>query len=565
MLTELVVEGLGVIERADLELDAGCSALTGETGAGKTLLVAALGLLLGGRSDRTMVREGVAEARVEGRFVVPADHDAVELLSARGLLDQPSASPSEAEVVLGRVVTADGRSTGARINGRLVTIGVLGEVGRSLVEIAGQHDARGVSSAAVQRSLLDAFCGEEAVELAAEVARTVRDAKRNERVVQELASGGRARERELDVLRYEIAEIEQAQLSEGESAALVTQATQLENAEASGAAISAAAQALSGDAGAAELLAQAEAALSSAPGDDQDLKELARRLGSAAVEAYDVAAELSRLVVEPDADALESVRQRLDVIARLKRKYGHDESAILGYLAACRQRVGELEGSTTDLEELRRDTEALFARAAELACRLSELRAGAAPGLAEALEALLGDLALPGALCRLALEPRPLYEGGRDSVELLISTNPGAPMLPVSKVASGGELSRITLALRLLTSGRSRVMVFDEVDAGVGGRAAQAVGRALARLAHASGDQVLVVTHLPQVAAFADAHYRVTKEQSRDGASVAVTRVEAEERLEEMSRMLAGMPESARAREHAEELLGIAKDMVGSG
>lgn len=561
MLTELVVEGLGVIERADLELDAGCSALTGETGAGKTLLVAALGLLLGGRGDRTMVREGAGEARVEGRFVVPAGHAVVGLLSERGLIHEAGGG---AEVVLTRAVAADRRAATARINGRLVTTAVLGEVGRSLVEIAGQHHTRGISSAAVQRFLLDAFCGAEGSDLAAEVAHAVREAKRTQRVAEELAGSERARERELDVLRYEIAEIDAAGLREQESADLMGQAARLENATMSAEAASAALDALSGEQGAGDLLAQAERAVAKLAAVDEKVGELSTRLSTAALEASDVASELSRLVVEPDPEALEAIRQRLEVVARLKRKYGGDEKEILAYRASAQRRVDELEAASTDLERLERDRETQLERASGLAARLSELRATAAPRLEEAMEDLLAELALPAARCRVALAPRPLYEGGCDSVELLVSTNPGEPPLPVAKVASGGELSRITLALHLLTSTRSQVMVFDEVDAGVGGRAAQAVGRALARLSRESGSQVLVVTHLPQVAAFADSQYRVTKERSGDRTAVAVLKVEGDDRLEELSRMLAGMPESARAKDHAEELLGIARETAAA-
>jgi DNA repair protein RecN (Recombination protein N) len=559
MLTELVVEGLGVIERAELELDAGCSALTGETGAGKTLLVAALGLLLGGRGDRTMVREGAGETRVEGRFAVPAGHDCLSVLTERGLLDGAAAA---AEVVLTRVVAADGGPARARINGRLVTTAVLGEVARSLVEIAGQHHARGVSSPAVQRKSLDAFCGAEGPRLADEIARAVRELKSLQATVEELQAGERGRERELDVLRYEIAEIDAAGLRDGESAELTRHAARLENAEAAAAATSAAVEALSGDSGATELLARAETALAPVSSGNDTLGELSRRLSSAALEVTDIASELSRLVVEPDPETLEAVRRRLEAIGRLRRKYGDDEKEILGYRAEAQRRVDELEAATTDLERLQRARDGHLQEATQLAARLSELRAGAAPRLAEALEGLLAELALPAARCRVVLQPRPLYEGGCESVELLVSANPGEPPRPVAKVASGGELSRITLALHLLNSAGAAVMVFDEVDAGVGGRAAQAVGRALARLSRDSGSQVLVVTHLPQVAAFADAHYRVTKERSGDRTGVAVTRVEGDQRLEELSRMLAGMPQSVRAKQHAEELLGIARALA---
>ncbi|MGH2774663.1 MAG: DNA repair protein RecN [Actinomycetota bacterium] len=572
MLRELVVEGLGVIERAELELHSGCSTLTGETGAGKTLMVAALGLLLGGRSDRALVRQGAAEGLVEGRFVVPAGHSALDLLVAHGIIEADLAE-SEAEVVLTRSITADGKGGRARINGRLVTIAALGSVGAQLVEIAGQHEAQGVGAPARQRALLDAFAGASA--LAAELASTVRASNRVRGELEALLSNERERERELDLLRYETSEIEKAELQGGEFQRLTKDADRLEHAESIATALGRAIDALNGERGAAETIDSAHRDVSAAAKRDPALEELAGRLEATSLEIADIAGDLTRSVVAPDPQALEETRARLDVIARLMRKYGEDrdsndaapqgpEAGVLGYLARARNRVDELENAESSLGELRSRHEALVTRTRHLARELGVVRREAGPRLERHMEEMLDDLALAGARFEVGLTERELFEGGSESVEFRVAANPGEAARPVAKVASGGELSRIALALHLLTSreagteGSARTMIFDEVDAGVGGLAAQSVGRALADLARASGAQVLLVTHLPQVAAFADSHYRVLKEAVDERATALVEQVQGAERVDELSRMLAGMPESQRAREHAKELLETA-------
>ena len=571
MLRELVVEGLGVIERAELELQGGCSALTGETGAGKTLVVAALGLLIGGRSDRALVREGAPEALVEGRFVVPADHGAVGVLEDNGIIDAATDGP-DVEIVLTRTVAADGKGGRARINGRLVTVAVLAAVGAQLVEIAGQQDAQGVGTPTRQRALLDAFSGSSS--LAAELARTVRAASRVQSDLATLVSSERERERELDLLRYEISEIEKAALEEGELARLTADADRLEHAESIALALGRAIDALNGDDGAAETIDSALRDVTAAARRDPVLEEVARRLEATSLEISDVAGDLTRSMVAPDPGALQETRTRLDVIARMVRKYGDDEAStegplvpegrVLGYLQRARARVDELDNAESSLGSLRAEHDELAALATRLAGDLGARRRQATPALERAMEELLADLALEGARFEVALTDRELFEGGGESVELRVAANPGENARPIAKVASGGELSRIALALHLLTSkdrgteGSARTMIFDEVDAGVGGRAAQSVGRALADLASVSGAQVLLVTHLPQVAAFAGSHYRVLKQSADERASALVARVEGAARLDELSRMLAGMPESKRAREHAKELLETA-------
>ena len=559
MLNELVVEELGVIERAELSLGRGCSTLTGETGAGKTLLVAALSLLLGARGDRSLVRTGASEARVEGRFCISPSHHAVPLLRAHGILDD-GAGDDEIELVVSRTVPVDGRSGKARINGRLVTVALLGEAGATLVEIAGQHEHQRIGSSSYQRPVLDEFAGTDAVALADQVAGAVGRATAAIDRAAELRASERQRTRDLDALAYEISEIEAAAVQPGESARLAAEAARLEHAATLAESLHSAAQALRGEGGAEELVVGAAAGLQSAAALDQELVAPAERLRAAGYELADIAEDLVRRAVAPDPDALEAAQARLAVLARLARKYGDDETEMLEYLDRARARAAELAALETDLAAAEAEAEELRAKAEDVAARLGAARRRAAPDLAAAVESTLAELALGGARFEVMLEDRALYEGGTESVEFRIATSEGESLRPLARVASGGELSRIALALHLLTASESAgTMVFDEVDAGVGGRAAQSVGRALADLARNTGGQVLVVTHLPQVAAFADRHYRVDKAGDGGRSTAAVEEVSGEERIAELSRMLAGLPKSERAREHAQELLELAR------
>lgn len=555
MLTELSVRALGVIDRAEISLAGGCSALTGETGAGKTLLVAAMGLLLGGRADRTLVREEASEALVEGRFVLSSDHPAVSALVER---DVVAVQAEEVEVVVSRTVSADGRGK-ARINGRLIPVSLLTEIGTTLVEIAGQHEHHRLASSAYQRALLDAYCGAETVRLAAEIRNTVREAAAARRELETMKAGIRERERELDVLRYEAAEISTAELTRGETGRLMDEARRLEGAETIALSIGDALDSLDGEGGASERASGAAAALRAAADADRALGDLAVRVEAAAIELSDVAGELAARIVAPDAEQLEEVRSRIDVIARLRRKYGDTEDEVLDYLERTEKRIADLEAVDEGIGERVELVQRLESQALMESRELRAARLDAAPRLEKELIAMLEELSLGGARVEIAVDEVDVYEGGIDEVRFLVSLNRGEGLRPLTKVASGGELSRLSLALGLLTSaGAAPTMVFDEVDAGVGGATAHSIGRALSGLARASGVQVLVVTHLPQVAAFADRQYRISKSTAEDRTRAVVESVAGEARIDELSRMLAGLPESERAREHAQELLEMA-------
>jgi DNA repair protein RecN (Recombination protein N) len=562
MLTELQVSNLGVIEHAELVLGPGSSALTGETGAGKTLLVAAVGLLLGGRADRSLVRSGAREARVEGAFTIPATHAGAAIARNHGLVDDDA--EGDVDLVVDRTVAADGKGK-VRINGRIATVSTLQTLGEALAVIAGQHEHHRLDAPTFQRALLDEFAGPRAVELAATVRNEVIAVARAQRALEQLTDEERSRARERDLVAFEIKEIEATAPVPGETETLTVDARRLEHAATIAEAVDGAADALHGDRGAGETVAAAVDHLRAIEQQDPELAPLIARLEQVAVELADIGGELGARRVTPDPETLEQIRGRIGALARLRRKYGDTEADVLEHLSRAQARAGELDHADEGAERLTAEIAERKEAATTAATELTKLRASAARRLESEMDGLLGELALGDAHFMVALEEAELHEGGLERIEFRVATNQGTAPAPLAKVASGGELSRIALALHLLTAtGDAPTMIFDEVDAGVGGRAAQAVGRCLAQLARNPGMQVLVVTHLPQVAAFADNHYTVLKDSATSTTTAVLEKVEGEDRVVELSRMLAGFPQSERAREHARELLDLATDEVAS-
>lgn len=555
MLTDLTVTDLGVIEQAEVEFETGSTALTGETGAGKTLVVAAMGLLLGYRADRSLVRAGARRAVVEGRWSLRDGHPLADKLIEHGLLD---ADPSEIEVLATRSIDASGGSR-ARINGHLVPAKLLDEICGSLVEITGQHLHQSITDSAWQRRLLDRLAGDEAQSLSGKVAAAVAEARQLDRQADELEASSRNRARDIDILQTEIAEISSSEIRPGEVVELRSSISRLENAEALALAVERATSSLTGEGGATLAALEAQRELSSVTAYDEDLSRLVERLESNRIELEDVAAELRKRVVVPDARALDQARDRLGLVARLARKYGESEEEILEYASDAARRLQELRTSESASSDLRAKAEGLWAEAREDARRLSEMRRVAGTKLARAAEGHLRDLAMPDARFEVSFTETDLYEGGLERPQFSVSANAGEPTQPFAKVASGGELSRIALALRLLAAEHGgtedRCLIFDEVDAGVGGSAARSIGRCLAELGRRTGAQVVVVTHLPQVAAASDHHLKVNKVTKGSRTSAEVVPLDGEERVEEISRMLAGLPRSSRAQDHARELL----------
>ena len=588
MLEEIRISGLGVISEAVLEFDPGLTVVTGETGAGKTMLVAGLGLLFGGRADSSRLRPGVDAASVEGRLLVkPGSEPAVLVAEAGGDVDD------DGSLVLRRVVTAAGRSRAAA-GGAAVPASTLARLAGGLVVIHGQSDQQRLTQPAEQRQTLDRYAGLDLTECRqafADWRAAVAELDRRTRDARELA-------REAELLRHGIAEIEAVAPQPGEDLELATLAERLEHADALRVAARLAHNALLGDpddpVGDANdvqtLLGLARRALGGVSGTDPALDALDSRLTELVAAAADVGAELADYESQLEADParLGAVHERRAALAGLTRKYGADLAAVLEWAAEAAQRLEAADTSEEVLQRLAADRDRAAARYGEIAASISAQRQRAADKLSGLVTAELAALAMPAARVRIRVRHRPATDpnvqmllGGRpvgagpdgvDEVELTLQPHPDAPELPVQRGASGGELSRVMLAIEVGLAGTDPVptMVFDEVDAGVGGRAAVEIGRRLARLAR--NHQVIVVTHLAQVASFADRHLvvdklvvdkLVTDEQATDGGSAGVTRsdirqVQGKDRLAELARMLAG-DDTAVAREHAAELLEAAR------
>jgi DNA repair protein RecN (Recombination protein N) len=565
VLEELRITGLGVIEDSTLHLTRGMNVITGETGAGKTMVVTGLGLLFGGRADAGRVRAEPGRAVVEGRLRLSGP--LADAVSAR-ITEAGADVDDDGSVLLSRTVTIEGRSR-AHVGGRSMPVAMLGEVGEQVVAVHGQSDQLRLLRPAEQRAALDRFAGAEHEKLL----ESYREAfGRWRTVVDDLADrrrNARDRSREADLLKLGLDEIGRVDPQPGEDEELRAEAQRLEHAEGLRVAAAQAAQALAGgmevtdDApDATQLLGAARRTLQAQAGVDPQLGELAGRLEEAATLVGDVSAELSAYLDALDADPsrLEAIHERRATLRGLTRKYAEDVDGVLAWADHARARLAALDTSDELLEELDRERQRLEATVDELAGRLTAARAEAAGRFSEQVSVELAGLAMPHSRVEVAVAPRPDGPGpdGADDVELRLLAHPGAPSLPLQKGASGGELSRVMLAIEVVFAGAGGppTLVFDEVDAGVGGQAAVEIGRRLARLARAH--QVLVVTHLPQVAAFADRHLVVAKDTAGAITTSGVRIVEESDRSRELARMLAGLPDSDLGIAHAEELLAVA-------
>lgn len=561
MLEEVRIRGLGVIDDAVLELSPGFTAVTGETGAGKTMVVTGLGLLFGGRADPQRVRPGADRAVVEGRLAVAEDGRVAERVAEGG------GELDEGVLILNRTVSAEGRSR-ATMGGRSAPVSLLAYLADDLVAVHGQSDQQRLLRTDRQRSSLDRYAGPELARALASYSAAYR---RHREVADELAEiTERARERaqEADMLRFGLEEINTAEPLPGEEAELLAEETRLAHADSLRIAATTANQALTGDPAAevqadvVGLLAAARQALGAVREHDADLASVADRLDEVSYVLGDAATELASYAesVEADPARLAVVQERRALLGQLCRKYGETADDVLAWARDAAKRLTELEGDDDRLEELRAEEAELAGRMEELATELTGLRRQAAERFAAAVTEELTALAMPHARVEVRVEPGEEFgPNGRDEVELLMAPHPGSPALPLNKGASGGELSRVMLAIEVVFAGADPVptFVFDEVDAGVGGKAAVEIGRRLARLARRA--QVIVVTHLPQVAAFADNHLVVRKSSEGTVTESGVARLDTAARARELSRMLAGMEDSELGRAHAEELLAMAE------
>lgn len=538
-LVELRVRDLGVIDDVTITFDRGMTALTGETGAGKTLLIEALGLLLGGRPDTDMVRAGATEAIVEGRFVQTIADVGPSAEEAAG------ASGEEAEITLARSVAAAGRSK-AWVDGRMVPIAVLAEAGAELVELHGQHQHRSLVEAGAQRAALDAYGQIDLSELKRLRARlaTLRAESST------LGGDARQRAREIDLLRYQIDEIRDARIEDGEEdVRLAIIEDRLADASAHREAAAAALDVLSAatDGSALDRMADVSGFLAGHEG----LAHLDGRVRTVMAELADLSGEL-RTVVETWGDdpvRLGEIRSRRQRLHELQRKYGVTLDDVMAFGHDAETQVAAFEAADERARSIDREIDVVSLDLEKVEATVAGARRDTAPRLAANIESRLRSLAMPSARFDVAVDGT----GPADHVSFLLGANPGEPLQPLAKVASGGELARTMLAVRLALTAAPGVLVFDEVDAGIGGSAASAVGAALAALGTRA--QVLVVTHLAQVAANATSQVAVRKSE-RDGRTVSdVVMLDPDDRVIELSRMLAGRPDSESARDHARELL----------
>ena len=579
MLEEIRISSLGVIESSTLELGPGLTVITGETGAGKTMVVTALGLLLGGRADSGAVRSGAASARVEG--VV---HAADLAVFAAGVEDL-GGEVEDNRVVLARNLSSEGRSR-AFVGGASVPVSALAEVAESLVAVHGQSDQHRLLKPRAQREALDRF-GVGAVAALLEEWQVVHGRLgKVERELAEVSATARERAREADLLRFGLGEIEAVTPESGEDTALAAEETRLGHADTLRAAAEQAREALSSDDGGPDALGAVSAArrlLEGVRDHDSEAGALADRLAEVSYLLSDLAADVAGYATAIDTEParLAAVSERRAALISLTRKYGETVDEVLAWVEASANRLLDLDGTDDRLAALRAERHELRGELARVGATLTAARVEAAGRLSEVVTAELTLLAMPHARISLAVTQTAgeaatdadsagqavevdgrwlrYSSSGLDEIEFLLAANAGSDPRPLHKGASGGELSRVMLALEVALAGTSPVptFVFDEVDSGVGGKAAVEVGRRLAMLARTA--QVLVVTHLPQVAAFADRHVVVHKSQDGTVTTSGLTVLSDDDRVRELSRMLAGQDESDTALAHAQELLETAQ------
>ena len=575
MLEELRISSLGVIDESVLELGPGFTAITGETGAGKTMVVTALGLLLGGRADSGSVRTGARSARVEG--LVRADVDGLA-----AAVDAVGGEVEDGRVLLARQISAEGRSR-AFAGGASVPVSTLAGLAVPLVAVHGQSDQHRLLRPAAQRDALDSFAGAAALKLRDRFAQGYAALRTTETERADVVESARERAREADLLRFGLGEVEDVDPQPGEDAALASEESRLGFADTLRTAAEQARECLSAEDGGPDALGTVSAARKLLDGvreHDPEAAGLADRLAEISYLLSDAAADVASYAssLETDPARLAAVSERRSALVALTRKYGDTIDDVLAWSEHAAGRLLELDNTDERILELTAQRDRLRAELAEVAGKLTAARTRAAVRLGAVVTSELASLAMPHATLTIAVTQSVAERGlpvgdrllrfgptGVDDVELLLAANRGAEPRPLGKGASGGELSRVMLGVEVALAATDPVptFVFDEVDAGVGGKAAVEVGRRLAMLAkHA---QVLVVTHLPQVAAFADRHVVVVKSSDGTVTSSGLTVLDDEGRVRELSRMLAGLEDSDTALAHAEELLAAAQESRGTG
>jgi len=551
MITELSVENLAIIDKTQLTLGPGYTVLTGETGAGKTLLVDAIELALGERADSDQVRKGAKSAAVSLVFDLSAFPETQQRLIELGV------QPEDGQIFITREIVVEGRSQ-ARINGKLVPVSVLRQVGQLLVDLHGQHDHQALLFSDRHLGYLDQWIGPQAEELLDRVSTAYHNHRKTKADLETLRTGIREREQRLDLLNYQIAEIEAVGPKLGETETLTSQLTKLQHVEKLTAATFAALQALSEREGSAsEQVGAAVKELEAVAKFDPQLESTVKPLQELQYQLLDAVRSISLYAssLEFDAGGLEEVSARLENLWKLKRKYGDSEEEVLAFLATARDQrtvvhdASASEANLTKLEEQFR-TEMLSA-----ANELSALRESKAVEFSALIETQLHELALEQARFSVGMREKAPDHTGLDEAEFMFTANPGEPLRPLAKIASGGEVSRLMLAIKTVLAGRAGVpcLIFDEIDTGMSGRVAATIGRKLAELAMEY--QVIVISHLPQVAARGEIHFKIEKGKSEGRSVTRIRKLAKDEREKEIARMLGGEKVSDAAMENARDLL----------
>jgi DNA repair protein RecN (Recombination protein N) len=557
VISELRITDLGVINDTTMSFDPGLTVVTGETGAGKTMIVTGLGLLLGGRADPKLVRAGAERARIEGRFSATPVETVNRVLDAGGDLDD------DGELLVARHLTATGRSR-AYLGGASVPAGICAEVSAALVTIHGQADQVRLVESSRQRQLLDRFAGAAVQDSLGSYVPLWAELQHARATVAQLRAEAQARAREIDLLRFGLDEIEKIGPLPGEDSSLAAEATRLQAVDDLQLAAQSAVVALAGSedeaGGALAWLSSARKALESHAGQDLELEGSANRLKEAGYLLTEVTADLARYLDHLDGEPgrLEQIAARRAELSTLTRKYGTTSDEVLIWADEAARRLATLEESDDRIAQLTGRIEELDGQLLALASEIGHARRQAADQFSALVVRELAALAMPHAKLTFEVTQIELGPYGMDSIDLLFSANPGSEPRSLGKVASGGELSRVRLALEvvLATAREAETLVFDEIDAGVGGRVAVEIGRRLAKLARHT--QVIVVTHLAQVAAFADRHYVVVKSGDGQVSTSGVRHISEVDRAAELARMMAGLETTDSALAHAGELVELA-------
>ena len=566
MIEEISIRGLGVIGEATLPIGPGFTALTGETGAGKTMVVTALGLLLGERADTAAIRSGSSQAVVEGHWLVDsAGSVANRVRDAGGDLDAVPGT-DQAGLLLSRSISTEGRSRAA-VGGRAAPVGVLNEIGQQLVVVHGQSDQIRLRSATAQREALDRFAGQDVATVLGNYQSVYARWQSAQSELDLLIAERDRRSQEAEELRLAIEEIERVAPQRGEDVELTERADRLTNLEDLRLAAAQAQQLVSEQSSddssdAVGLLDSAKRQLDRVADHDPALEVIATALGNATFLVSEIASQLASYLSDLDADGgreLETVQERRAELAGLVRRFGPSLDDAIDYLDTGSSRLLELDNDSDRVESLRLEVEQDRAQIVQLAAELTRVRARYAAQLSESVTGELTALAMGGAELIVEVEDRPDYsQTGKDQVSFLLKPHAGSEPRPLGRGASGGELSRIMLAIEVVIAASDPVptFIFDEVDAGVGGASASEIGRRLAMLAQSA--QVIVVTHLAQVAAFANNHLSVVKDSDGMVTESSVRQLQGEDRVAEMARLLSGLPDSESGLTHARELLDLA-------